>query len=97
MRPAGAGSGQSPVVESTWKPWLGIATNYVRKRRPSSMTVALLAQFSVFPLRKPGNTGSSGNSEEIEGVARRARWNSRGTTGNRCQGASDTELECYAY
>ena len=45
---------------------------------------AISAVFCI-PFSQPGNTGNNGNSIEIEGVARRARWNSRGTTGNRYQ------------
>ena len=53
--------------------------------------LALLAQFSVFPLLQPGNTGNNGNSIEIESVAHRARWNTRGTPGNDISGEADTE------
>ena len=37
------------------------------------------------PFSQPGNTGNNGNSIELEGVGHPARWNIRGTTGNRCQ------------
>jgi hypothetical protein len=45
---------------------------------------AISAVFCI-PFSQPGNSGNNGNSIEIESVARRARWNSRGTTGNRYQ------------
>jgi hypothetical protein len=52
---------------------------------------AIGAVFCI-PFSHPRNTRNSGNSIEIEGVARRARWNSRGTTGNRIfSGAVDME------
>jgi hypothetical protein len=45
---------------------------------------AICAVFCI-PSSQPGNTGNNGNSIEIEGVVRRARWNTHGTTGNKCQ------------
>ena len=45
---------------------------------------AIGAVFCI-PFSQPGNTGNNGNSIEIEVGARPARWNIRGTTGNRCQ------------
>lgn len=38
--------------------------------------------FSI-PFLHAGNTGNSGNRIAVEGVPQRARWNRRGTTGNK--------------
>jgi hypothetical protein len=55
-----------------------------------SDTRAMSAVFCI-PFSLPENTGNNGNSVEIERVARRARWNTRGTTGNRYVRSSDAE------
>jgi len=55
-----------------------------------SDTRAMSAVFCI-PFSLPENPGNNGNSVEIERVARRARWNTRGTTGNRYVRSSDAE------
>jgi hypothetical protein len=46
-----------------------------------------ISAFFCIPFLQPGNTGNNGNSIAIQGPACRARWNSRGTTGNRYEGS----------
>jgi hypothetical protein len=41
-----------------------------------------MSTVSYIPFLHTRNTGNSGNSMVMEGLARRARWNRRGTTGN---------------
>ena len=42
----------------------------------------VMSTVSYIPFLHARNTGNSGNSMAMEGLARRARWNRRGTTGN---------------
>jgi hypothetical protein len=42
-----------------------------------------MSTVSCIPFLHSGNTGNSGNWIAVEGLAPRAPWNRRGTTGNR--------------
>jgi hypothetical protein len=45
--------------------------------------VRAVSAISSIPFLHAGNTGNSGNWTAMEGLPHRARWNRRGTTGNK--------------